>query len=674
MAWCFGDLLALVWRLASIIRIYQKHCELMVKGRSILMSFRDQQKQLFLSILFLISVLGVILVTEFLQVDRLFAQSSSSALERMPPHVARSSDEFIWRIGLDDLSGYEFGTGNVDRYTVPNAWESHDWKDFPRGLTGDAENQRVTDLSYRLETVPQYGVEFSLRVLEAKQLVPQLAVYANGSLVGMIQTWSPEHEPLQFRQTYRLYIPKEFLQAGDNTLRLALIDHPYGQNAQGLAVRWDYLGLSALRSPAAEPVHGRPVYMGSVLQAGDSNFSLNPAMVTHAPYLMKWLGIAYSGNILRATYWSDVQQMQPPELQQKLLETYRDLNLTVVADRLNTAQVTLERDGSLPPSAQQNLDDFFGRFGKLFQYYEIDNEPSLFKRSKAVNVAIAQYLNQTKPAHVRLVAPGWAYWPTGGTPDGWERDVEHRRDVEALTQVTNGHSYGQSYNDFHGGSFVENLKTFGNVVNNGFPREFLVTETGTNDHHAEAGASQPHAAEFDRILRAHVAVVDRFMQHAMFGGEYSLFKAIENWQAHDPRNLEVYPGVNGQEPRLQTFRRLALAYATHGKPLSYRLLNREQLRYKNVYFRAVDTSALKPLPGSGGTANKILLNFVNFEDTAQTLKVRVTLPQKRRYQGEAIGTGQTYGTAVRSVSLDAEPEVSLEVNLPPRESVQYILH
>jgi hypothetical protein len=636
-------------------------------------SSQRQKRQFIIGLLFLLSVLGVIAMADFFQGDRLSAQSSSSSLEQLPPHVARSSHDFVWRIGLDNLSADEFGQSDVERYTVPNPWQDQAWKDFPRGLSGDQESHRTTDLIYRLETLPQYGVEFSLRVLEATQRVPQLAVYSNGNLAGIIQTWSPEHEPIQFRQTYRLYIPKELLQTGDNTLRLALINHPYGKDAKGLAIRWDYLGLSALGSPASEPIHGRPVYMGSVLQAGDSNFSLNPAMVTHAPYLLKWLGIAYSGNTLRATYWSDVQQLQPPELQQRLLETYRDLNLTVVADRLHTGGIELGANGTLPPAAKQNLDDFFKRFGKLFQYYEIDNEPGLFKRAKAVNVAIAQYLNTVKPPHIKLVAPGWAYWATGGTPDGWERDVNHRRDVEQLTQVTNGHSYGESYNDFAGGSFVENLRTFGNVVNDGFPREFLVTETGTNDQHAETEASQPHAAAFDRILRAHVAVVDRFMQHAMFGGEYSLFKAIDSWETHEPRSTEVYPGVNGQEPRLQTFRRLALAYATHGKPLPYRILNRDQLRYKNVYFRAVDTSALKPLPGSGGTANQILLNVVNFEETAQTLKIRVTLPRKGRYQGEAIGNGKTYGEAVRSVSLEAKPEVDLEVTLLPRESAQYIL-
>jgi hypothetical protein len=42
-----------------------------------------------------------------------------------------------------------------------------------------------------------------------------------------------------------------------------------------------------------------------------------------------------------------------------------------------------------------------------------------------------------------------------------------------------------------------------------------------------------------------------------------------------------------------------------------------------------DTSTIPPQAATGATSNKILLNFVNFENSAQTLDVRVTLPQRR---------------------------------------------
>jgi hypothetical protein len=622
----------------------------------------------------LLSAIVLIAVEDNYQAERLIAADHASIPQPMPAHVSRPDDTYLWRIGKDDLSSNEFGKAPLSRYTLPSNWKSRDWQGFPSGLDRSTpQSSPYTELTYDLSEIPAHGVEFSLRVLESRKQVPELAVYSNGRLAGIIQTWFAEQSGLLFRQTYRLYIPKELLQSGDNTLRLALLNHPYGQDARDLSLKWDYLALEALKAPASEPIHGRKIYMGSVLQAGDSDFRIVPAMIEHAPAIFKWLGIAYSGNTLRATYWSDVQASQPPELQKKLLETYRDLNLSVVANRLNTAQSTLSPDRSLFTDGKRNLDQFFQDFGHLFQYYEIDNEPSLFKRSKAVNIAIAEYLNRIKK-HVKLVAPGWAYWPSGGQPSGWERDVNHRRDVESLTEVTNGHSYGSSYNDFHGGSFVENLKTYGDVVNDGFPREFLVTETGTANSHTDSynGSSQPHAAVFDRILRAHIAVTDRFMQHALFGGEYSMLKAIENWSTHKPENLEIYPGVNGEEPRLKTYRRLAIAYATHGKPLAYRY--NDSANYKNVYFRAVDTAGLEPLIGSGGKANKILLNFVNFENSEQTLDVNVTLPQSGIYQGEGIGAGNTYKTAAKPVSLTAKPDLNLKVTLGPRESTQYILN
>ena len=77
--------------------------------------------------------------------------------------------------------------------------------------------------------------------------------------------------------------------------------------------------------------------------------------------------------------------------------------------------------------------------------------------------------------------------------------------------------------------------------------------------------------------------------------------------------------------------RLALAYATHGAPLPYTYTNPDEVRDRLVYFRAVDTSALPPLRGSGGEADKVLLSFVNFSREPQTLGVRVTMPREGVY-------------------------------------------
>lgn len=94
---------------------------------------------------------------------------------------------------------------------------------------------------------------------------------------------------------------------------------------------------------------------------------------------------------------------------------------------------------------------------------------------------------------------------------------------------------------------------------------------------------------------------------------------------------------------------------------------------KKVYFRAVDTAALPAQLGSHATSNKILLNFVNFENSAETMHVRVTLPQRGSYGGDRFGPGDTFAAAHRLVTLEASPTAELTVALPAGESVQYIL-
>ena len=57
----------------------------------------------------------------------------------------------------------------------------------------------------------------------------------------------------------------------------------------------------------------------------------------------------------------------------------------------------------------------------------------------------------------------------------------------------------------------------------------------------------------------------------------------------------------------------------------------------------------------------------------QRMRVRVTLPHAGRYTGDRFGPGQTYASAHSRVTMAAAPVVDLDVSLPPRESVQYIL-
>ena len=195
----------------------------------------------------------------------------------------------------------------------------------------------------------------------------------------------------------------------------------------------------------------------------------------------------------------------------------------------------------------------------------------------------------------------------------------------------------------------------------------------SEDNGAHQASTEPHIQAFDRILRAHLAVVDRTMQHAVIFADFGLFAKPDSWTDLDNLKPMPAPDGDGKDTRVKTYRRLALAYATHGSPLTYTVVNAADLQYKMVYFRGVDTSTLRPQPGSGATANKLLLNFVNFENTPQTLDVRVTLPQSATYQAERIGAGDTWGAAHSTLSLTSKPDLELKEALGPGESVQYIL-
>lgn len=205
----------------------------------------------------------------------------------------------------------------------------------------------------------------------------------------------------------------------------------------------------------------------------------------------------------------------------------------------------------------------------------------------------------------------------------------------------------------------------------------LTTEFGTSDTHVDAyqyGAAERTSAVFDRIMRGHIGYADMFIQHAAFFKNFSLFKYGFNLEEHDPAKTEIYYTKEGEDSRVSIMRRLSLAYATHGAPLSYEITNKDDLADKLLYVRAVDTSTLEPQPGSKATSNKVLVNFVNFEDTPQTVHVKVNMPKKTVYEGERFGSGDSYEAARSYVSgKSATPVLEFTETLAPGEAVQYIL-
>lgn len=620
----------------------------------------------------------------------------------MPAQMAANSTELpegtvLWRLGQHDGSTHEFAAASSSNakkvFSVASSGvKTTALQSIPSGL--DGVNNPELKITYQLDKIPANGVLFRVGIIDAYKSVPQMSVFSNQQLSGIIQIAgvSGTDSKYSFRKTYELYIPKEQLQTGTNELKLRTTHSIYASDSEDKYTwwTWDDLSLESLNSPIEEPIHGSYALTGTMVN--NKQFYFDEGAVTHLPYIMKWLGIAYSGNIMRTSCASDVGRSCSN--MEDYYKELKDYNMQSVALYLYTGDIKLKADGSLPDDAVKKLTDYFEQYGTYFQYYEVDNEPGLFNRSKAVNLAVAQWLN-TKgkeiAPHVQTVAPGWAYWPSYeedscghqnatvrecGDPDGWERDPKQRMELEKVTDLTNGHSYGSSYIFSNGGSFTENLKTFGGATN-GLSKKMLTTEFGTSDSHVDDyqyGATERTAAVFDRIMRGHIGYADMFVQHAAFFKNFSLFKYGFNLEEHDPVKTEIYYTKENEDSRVSIMRRLSLAYATHGAPLTYQITNKAALADKLVYVRAVDTSTLEPLAGSGATSNKVLVNFVNFEETAQTVTVNVTMPKKTVYEGERFGNGDTYEEARSYVTgKKATPVLTFTETLAPGEAVQYIL-
>jgi hypothetical protein len=593
----------------------------------------------------------------------------------------------LWQIGIPDDLSSEFGDfrPGAEVVNIPSVGAKLDAAACAKISCGVRASINPTfDINFPLEKVPLKGVLFTLKLLDAPKSGSQMAVFSNGAFAGLIQLWGTAgtNYPYPWRKTYRLYIPKELLQGGRNELRCTAPHSIWGDDSNDDQQwwKWDYLKLEALDAPVGESWHGKISYLGTTMTLSDEDFKVNQDTLRLAPVVLKWLGIAYSGNTMRANFWRDVVDQQPRRLDYlRLLASY---NMTVLADFISGNHFKNDPAGEMPQEMKDALKTFLREEGPYIQYYELGNEPCMFggpaSGGFAEYVALARELKADKPGSMKIVAPGWAYGGgKGGSPPDWDAFVDNRREVEKACDCINGHSYGYSYADNRGGSFLEELRDF-SEVEDGWPKEYLTSETGSNNGHSEENgahqaSSQPHIQAFDRILRAHLAVVDRTMQHAAIFADYGLFTRPGSFA--DLNRLAVMPAPDGagKDSRVKTYRRLALAYATHGSPLPYVVLNEGDLRYKMVYFRGVDSGTLLPQAASGATANKILLNFVNFEDSSQTLSVRVTLPRSATYAAERIGAGDTWGTAHSVLTLAGTPDLELKENLGPGESVQYIL-
>lgn len=622
-----------------------------------------------------------------------FSSANSGVAAAKKPLLTTPQDTVLWRLGnLDPGAGSaaefrDYHQANPEVVAVPTNWRTRtQWNTvLSKGLK--ASVNPAMKFTYDLASVPANGVELQVKIINAHRAIPQMAVFSNDIMVGMIQIAgvAGADSAYPYVKTYRLYIPKEFLQSGTNALRLEAPRSFSGSSAedQYLWWVWDHLQLVALSAPATEPIHGRYIHLGTtVMQNG---FDYNADVIRHLPAVLQWLGIAYSGNVVRAGFWSNTSsKWQADGL--AYLQKLAEFNMQVVVDHLNTHPQDhnfqfFAADGTLKQAGRDKIDDFLDTYGDYIQYYEVDNEPGLFGSPLQANIDAAEYVQTATAAlapHVKVVAPGWAY-------ANWANDPDNRQMVEQHCDLTGGHAYGPSYADPNddGSSFVQNLLLYGEITD-GLPKEMLVTETGNTHQHLDPlafGTTQRNAASFDRILRGQVGYADHIMQHAAFftganGAEYKLFNNNFDWSTHDPLSTSRYSFGSGQRTRVEIFRRIACAYATHGTPLKYTYLDPSQVSGHMIYTRPVDTATLAPLPGSGATSDKVLINFVNFGNTTRSFTVRITMPSSGTWSGIRINGGDggnTYGDARHDFSRSANPTMDVSPTLAPGEAVQLIL-
>ena len=246
---------------------------------------------------------------------------------------ACADDAPLWQIGAADDSAAEFADyrpSTPERVTIPAVAAA-----VSKGLHGGVN--REMEIRFQLADVPKHGAMFRFKLLNAVKTVPQMAVFSNRLMAGLIQLWGTAETdcPYPWRKTYRLYIPREMLCKGENVLLLRS-EHPLWSDAsvdKRLWCEWDYLALDALAQPAREPIHGTVAYLGTTMKHSSSDFNVNDDTLRLAPVALQWLGIAYSGNTIRADFWHDVAAMQPRRVE--YLKLLRDWNMTVIADNLS---------------------------------------------------------------------------------------------------------------------------------------------------------------------------------------------------------------------------------------------------------------------------------------------------------------------------------------------------
>lgn len=149
--------------------------------------------------------------------------SSLSAAKDAGPEMPEGT--VLWKLGKHDGSAGEFkaaGSSGVKKSLsiASTTARSAELKSLPSGLHGETNPE--LRIQYELDKIPEHGVLFRVSIIDAYKSVPQMSVFSNRQLSGIIQIAgiAGTGSKYDFRKTYELYIPKEQLISGTNELTL----------------------------------------------------------------------------------------------------------------------------------------------------------------------------------------------------------------------------------------------------------------------------------------------------------------------------------------------------------------------------------------------------------------------------------------------------------------------
>jgi hypothetical protein len=585
----------------------------------------------------------------------------------------------LFQIGKDDDSSVEFAeltnqsTLMVDATsTVPET--------FPRGL----ESKLLPELGLRfnLAAIPAHGAAFVMDIEDTDANVNTVGVFVNGVLSGSPQILGYDQVP-GARLTNRAWIvtiPKERFVVGANLITLRFLPPYYqaaGQEPENQAqeiiqqinlrdrsespyptsawLHWDTLSLAALAQPAAEPVNGRPVWMGTNMGYTHINAK---AMEWWNDFVLRdfsYLGMAHSTSPIRygissGTPYKFLTATDAPGLAAGQNVGDYQLSSFINAGMRPYAIFDSGRDAAKPEDLTQSHEtQVIKRFGKYFDRLEVGNEVdhpyynwdalrmamgyATIQRQSAVGQMLKQY---DPDKNLKLIGEGWYHAWDFSVMDAHQRQ-ENPHDV-AWTDELSAHNYGKSY--------IIPAVIYYTLYGVNPPKPIWITECGSYT------ADDERINDFDLNLRGNLAYATNIVQYLAHPynvpmQRFSLFSA----QSKDAKVLE----------KARSFRRLLHAHALHGKPLSWQYTDAATMKDKLVLVNPVDA----------GKAYKISL--VNLSRDSQPIDVNVTLSQRGALQSMRYGDGETVAAGTRQVTLNVSPNVRFREVLAPGETVEYFI-